>query len=355
VRVVLLSRGKNTKFPMEGFGVYSINLYKGLLEKGIEVKLIPQEISVNVPLYGFFPSLLLYDILLPIKDFLRKVEADIFHALFESKGIFFPMLGGRKVITIHHIINRKEFPPRSIKEYIFSFYWDKSRDISIRSADHIIAVSEQTKTEILNYYNIPEETITVINHGISDIFRPLNVRKEPLRIGYIGALNRRKNIDFLIRAFYIFYKRYDVQNCRLVICGRGPEREKLIKLTEKLGIRSKVKFTGYVPSRDLVKVFNSFSVFVYPSLHEGFGFPILEAQKCGVPVIILKSAKIPQETGRCAVKAEDESDMAHKIYELLTDKKFSKRVIENGLNYARTFTWEKCIVETIKVYNKLLE
>ena len=60
MRVVLLSRGKNMKFPMEGFGVYSINLYKGLLQKGIEVKLIPQEVSVNVPLYGFFSSLLLY-------------------------------------------------------------------------------------------------------------------------------------------------------------------------------------------------------------------------------------------------------------------------------------------------------
>ena len=277
MRVALLSRDTNSP---NGFSTYTRYLYRGLLQKGVEVELIPsisQDSRFKVPTSGSLLSPILYDVILPAKHLLKKINADVYHALFESKGIFFPLLKGGKIITFHHIPpGRFPFASSPI-DYLFGIYWKGSMNIGIKNADHIIAVSEQTKREVINRFNIPKERVTTVHHGISSQFRPLNVKKPFPTVGYIGGLGRRKNVDFLIRSFYILCKKYDVPNTKLIIGGQGPHYERLCKLVKKLGITIRVEFRGYIPSKKLVETYNSFNVFAFPSLHEGFGFPILEA------------------------------------------------------------------------------
>ncbi len=102
----------------------------------------------------------------------------------------------------------------------------------------------------------------------------------------------------------------------------------------------------------MVRAYNSFDVFVLPSEWEGFGLPILEAQRCGVPVIVREDAHIPAEVSKCCLKASSEEDMADKIYELLTDADLRQSMTEQGLEYTQQFAWERTAHETLKVYEQ---
>jgi glycosyltransferase involved in cell wall biosynthesis len=125
-------------------------------------------------------------------------------------------------------------------------------------------------------------------------------------------------------------------------------------LVNALHLAEYVVFGGAVPDEQLVALYNTFSVFVLPSDWEGFGIPILEAQRCGVPVIIRREAHIPPEATAGCLRAESEEDMAEKIYALLTDQLLRQRIIEAGLNHSRAFTWERMVAQTMAVYEEVL-
>lgn len=218
--------------------------------------------------------------------------------------------------------------------------------------DRIIADSTQTKNELIQYLKIPEEKITVINLGVDERFQPL--KKEETNcyyIGYLGSLMKRKRVDRLIRAFYHLNRNHPDLKTRLVICGsKRHEYSKLLELVNQLGLTKIVVFKGFVSDDQLVQSYNSFDVFVLPSDWEGFGIPILEAQRSGVPVVIMKNSHIPEETSRYCMKAESEEDMAEKIFQLITNKDLRAEIIKNGFEYSKGFTWDKTVDQTLKVY-----
>jgi glycosyltransferase involved in cell wall biosynthesis len=142
---------------------------------------------------------------------------------------------------------------------------------------------------------------------------------------------------------------------KLVLCGRRTlEYSALVQLAKDLDIDGDVEFRGFVGGESLRTAYNSFDVFVLPSEWEGFGFPILEAQRCGVPVIIREHAHIPQEVSKYCLKASSEEDMADKISEVLANAALREAVIEQGLEYSKQFTWERTVQETLKVYEEAL-
>jgi glycosyltransferase involved in cell wall biosynthesis len=142
---------------------------------------------------------------------------------------------------------------------------------------------------------------------------------------------------------------------KLAVCGgKKGKYEGLARLAEELGLNQIVEFRGSLTDEDLVDAYNSFDVFVLPSEWEGFGFPILEAQRCGVPVIVRKDAHIPQEVSSCCLKASSEEDLADKIFQLLTEDELRHGIIEQGLEYSRRFTWQRTVQETLQVYEAAL-
>ncbi len=136
---------------------------------------------------------------------------------------------------------------------------------------------------------------------------------------------------------------------KLVLYGKGPQYDSCLSLAKELGIKN-VEFKGFADEKDLVKIYNSFDVFVFPSKMEGFGFPVLEAQKCGVPVIVKEAARISPEITEFCLKSKDENHLSD-ILLGIAEKGF---VYPNSHEeYLKQFTWEYCTATTISIYEKI--
>lgn len=345
MRIALLTRNLDDN-PTNGFERYAHNLRDGLVAKGADVLLINQDPPVNVRPSGSLISPPFYDILLPILRLLTgKANADIYHALTDSQAVLFPFLKGKKIITIHHV---DLTPPGSPSEALFRRFYELGTDLAVKYADHFICISNQTKKELMEHYDVAEDKISVVPHAISPKFRPM--KKPGLTIGYLGALKKRKNVEMAIRAYALMQERHPLPQCKFNICGEGPDEARLKAVVQELGLGEQVVFKGQVPEERILETYNSFTVFAFPSLQEGFGFPILEAQACGVPVLVLKGSMVPEEVTRRTIECTDESEMAEMMYRLLSDEGYRETVVKDGLDYAATFSVDSLATRTFKIY-----
>lgn len=300
---------------------------------------------------GSFMSPPYYDILFPFWQIVRgRMNADVIHAVTDSQAIIFPWLKGRKVVTMHHV---DKTPPDSIPEAIFRSFYFLGTKIALRQADRVICISSQTKKEVMESYGVPEERIELVPQAISDSFCPMpEVRKEGT-IGYIGALKKRKNVEFLIRAYAVYSRKEGITPMRLAIYGTGSDLPYLKSLVSELGVSDRVDFQDPVDESHLVQTYCSFSMFVLPSLQEGFGFPIIEAQACGVPVLTVKGALIPEEVTRFTVKCDGEEGMADQMVKVMSDLEFREKTILDGIKYASTFSVREMGLRTRSVYESV--
>ena len=342
----------NTYDIRKGTGIarYTKELLKGLKCKGFSVKLIhsaPPNIKLGKP----FNHL----VKLPLKTILSIRDCDVIHAMTPVAAFSFPFINKPKIVT-HHELSFL-FPYSHGKPSyvtIFSPLWYKIGTM----CDRIITPSTLTKKDLIKYLNIPEDRISVTNLGVDEIFRPINLKenskKDTFIIGYLGMLSYKKRVDYLIKSFWYLKNFHPEVEIRLQIYGKKTSEYyfHLVKLVRKLDLEKVVRFMGFTP--DIVGAYNSFDVFVFPSEWEGFGLPILEAQRCGVPVVVRSDAHLPDEVVKWCVKAKSEEDMAEKLYQLLVDDKLRKKLIIEGMNYSKQFTWEKTVSETIKVYEEVI-
>jgi glycosyltransferase involved in cell wall biosynthesis len=260
-----------------------------------------------------------------------KKYADIFHATDEFCCFYFPLLRkSKKVVTFHHVMSKDDRDSR------FLLVWRLVAWMGVKRADKIVAISNQTRDEIMHRYGISADKIAVIPNKLPDNMVPLNVDKKNY-IGCVSTLTSRKNLGALIRVFKVFQDTYGMDEYGLKICGKGPEERALRTLAENLGIDGKVEFISDLKDDELIRFYNEANLIANPSMHEGFGRITLEAQLCSTPVIFFKNAAIPEEVTKAAVPAEDESDFARNMYELLTNKELYVKVSQEGLEYARSF------------------
>jgi glycosyltransferase involved in cell wall biosynthesis len=220
------------------------------------------------------------------------------------------------------------------------------------NCDYLCASSTQTRDEAIKL-GFDKDKIFVVNLGVDKRFigKPHKKAKgKNFKVGYIGALASTKNIDFAIKAFNIL----DNFNGTLEIWGRSLSNDYYNHLLEMSRTNKRIVFRGFAPEDKLVSIYDSFDVFVYPSLYEGFGLNIMEAQAKGIPVILLKHAKIPKEVKKYCYLAEDEGDMARIIEELYT-KGYSEHHKKEAMAYASKFTWEDTAKNTLKLYSRLLD
>lgn len=332
-----------------GIGKYVHELTSRLNKRGISVDTIVAR-KLRVP-YG---DVLNHIITLSYLVLRKKSEYDILHAITPINGLIFPFVRRKaKVITYHDLTSLL------CKESGSRFHVKATARLFLKIGkfcDRIIAVSSQTKDELITYLGFPEEKISVVNLGVDERFKPLNRKKDKddYIIGYLGDLNKRKRIDYLIRAFKHLKTMYPKLKVKLFIYGKGNDFQKLKGIVGSLKLDDCVEFKGFVPEEKLVEVYNSFDVFVMASEWEGFGLPILEAQRCGVPVVIREDALIPSEVSKCCVKAKSEKDTAEKIYALLTNSALKENIVKKGLGYSKQFTWERTLSETLQVYKEVI-
>jgi glycosyltransferase involved in cell wall biosynthesis len=293
---------------------------------------------------------------------LKKLKIDILH----SPNYITPLLKfGFKIILTIHDLTFLLFPEKYpvIKRLLFS----KMLPVFIKISDKIIAVSENTKKDILKFFDIPENKISVTyesypdyyNHYINGAEAKDLLKKYGIKdrfILFVGMIEPRKNILSLLKAFVELDKELDLD---LVVVGkRGwyyKEIEKYIVDIEKLRLRNSIIFTGYVPEKELKYFYKLALIFVYPSLYEGFGLPPLQAMACGTPVITSDISSLPEVVGDAAVKINPDNldDLVRSIKLVYEDQTFRNLLIKKGLGRAEIFNLEKIARNTLSIYKNI--
>ncbi len=296
-----------------------------------------------------------------LPHYLRKNPVDIYHTQYIT-----PFFVSRKtkIITHIHDISFRVFS-KLIKKTDW-FFLKILIPISLRRADKIIAVSEFTKNEIVKYYIVAPEKIAVIPNAISeDFFLPVSAKKllavrsrynlPDKFILYMGTLQPRKNIPFLVRAFSLAANKLSDYKLVLVGSQTGHNFDKKIdQVIAENKMKEKVIFTGYIDEKDKVAFFQSARIFVFPSLYEGFGIPLLEAMSKGVPVIASDIASLREVGGQAVIyfSPDNVEELAKKILSVATDKDLRAKMALAGQERIRFFSWRRSAEKLLAVYEK---
>jgi glycosyltransferase involved in cell wall biosynthesis len=275
----------------------------------------------------------------------------------------------RTVVTIHDL-GYLRFPDAHTRAH--RLYLRLSTLWSARVASQVIAVSSATRDDLVRLAHVPPAAITVIHHGLSPRFRPIadsgSVAAAQQRYGitppyflYVGTIQPRKNLVRLIEAFaHLTHRERRTANDghgdpTLVIAGkRGWLTEAIERRAAELGVAKRVRFTGYVDDDDLPALLGGALAFVFPSLYEGFGMPVLEAMACGSPVLTSKSSSLPEVAGDAALLVDptDTTAIAEGLARLSTDGALRAELRTRGLARAAEFTWDRCAEQTLRVLKK---
>lgn len=293
----------------------------------------------------------------------KEKKVDILHQPCFSAPSCPLLYRGKIIVTVHDLISM-HFPKNL--PYASRMFYSKWMPFSYRKADKIIAISEDTKRDIVTRLNIPEAKIQVIHSAVSDSFSPVRDKKklDEVKRKYktgdeyildVGTLEPRKNLPFLVKAYHQAIKDRKITH-NLVLSGKkGWYYKDLFRLVKDLNLENRVIFAGYVAEEDLPALYSAASLFVFPSLYEGFGFPPLEAMACGTPVISSNTSSLPEVIGEAGILLlpENEAIWANKIIEVLENSAMSSELSQKGLIQAKKFSWEKTAEKTIEVYQEV--
>ncbi len=293
---------------------------------------------------------------------LYRLRADVYH----GPAVFLPLvkLGYRTVATIHDLVSFL-FPDTVPRKY--SLYMRLMTRLAARSADRIIAVSRATKDDLTRVLGTPDDKVVVIHEAVAPEFalpsEPPALAAVCRRYGirppyclFVGNLEPRKNLAGLIDAFARLVGQNASPTPQLVIAGtRGWLYKAIFRAVEARGLTGAVVFTGYVPPADLPALYAGAACFVFPSLYEGFGLPVLEAMAAGVPVVAARVGAIPEVAGEAAllVDARRPQELADAIGTVLADRALAAELVARGRARARTFTWEGVARQTLAVYESV--
>ena len=266
--------------------------------------------------------------------------------VFHEPNFVTPFLSDRLVVTVHDFsfIRYRELHPVERLEWL-----TEGLDRTIRGASRIIVPSEFTRTELLEM--VPEqdpERVHVVGLGHAPEFRPRSaeacaktLKDYDLAYGryclFVGNLEPRKNLVTLLAAYEHLPDSYRRAMPLVLVGAKGWRDADILARVEALEVQGFVRRLGFVPSEDLPVLYSAAGQFVYPTIYEGFGLPVLEALASGVPVISTRAASIPEVLAAAIRKLQDEPALAADM-------------VEKGLQQARRFSWERCVSETLDVY-----
>jgi glycosyltransferase involved in cell wall biosynthesis len=288
---------------------------------------------------------------------LRRHSVDLVHGPAFVAPLF---TSCPSVVTIHDL-SFLRYP--HLFRPLNRFYLTVLTRASVRQARRVIAVSAHAAEETVRLLGIAREKIDVVYHGVDPDFHPRpeeTVAEFRARRGlpdrfilFVGTLEPRKNLIRLVEAF----SRLGHSGLKLVLAGgRGWYYEAIFDRVEQLGMLDDVIFPGYVPAEELPLWYNAATVFAYPSLYEGFGMPVTEAQACGAPVLTSEVSSLPEAAGDGAllVDPEDVAQIVEGLQQLLADRALRDSLRERGVAHARALTWQQSAADTLAVYRRAL-
>lgn len=289
---------------------------------------------------------------------LNRLKPDLLFCPFFIKPIFY---AGKTAITMHDLYHR--IVPQAIR-------WDRLLyrrvfiDQSTLQAHHIIAISELTKTDTIAEYHIPEEKISVVYNGIDEAFHTRtsdeqrNAVLNKLQIPFsefllsVSTQHRNKNFGQLLEALYKL--KAQGKPFPLVIAGnKGDDSDRLQELMQEYDLHALVKFVGFVGNDDLPALYQSAKIFVFPSLYEGFGIPLVEAMASSVPTIYANRGALPEVSAGSGRAFETTEDLMHAIEDLWSNATLRQSLAQKGLERAKRFSWKEAAKATLNVFEKL--
>ncbi len=339
---------------------YQKAIYTYLKDK-VEFNVIDYR-SLRFPLLFLIPKHLVYP-----RTIKKRLHEGIVHiASHEQAHVLNAMGNKNSIVTVFDIfpvyILRKDIR----KEYGKLNYLLHKLDVpmwtrALRKAKKVIAISEFTKKEVVENLKYPSERVEVIHLGVNDKYKLLRDFKKPdcfqgKTILYSGTEDFRKNVPSLIKVLYKLKKK--LPDVKMVKVGRPKSRagrRKLLELIAKLNLINDVTFVEYVPEYKLPLYYNSADLFVSMSIYEGFGLPQLEAMACGLPVITSNASSLPEVVGDAGIMKHpyDIDGFADAMYDVLTNDGLREDMVKKGLGRAKSFSWEKTAMETLKIYEEV--
>lgn len=353
-----------------GVGRYTKNLILGIKEFGADIEplLFCNEANANkIPDSVEFKKYLIntpvYSLSAPVRlaNKLKRHELDLYHAthFVVPSNAKYPI-----VVTIHDLIPLiiKQTMPNALHRR----YYHMQNSMACRKAKKIIVDSQSTKNDVIRIFGVPEDKIEVIYLSAQGIFRIISDKqveevKEKFAIKgeYIlapGNQKPSKGIEYLIDAYHKLKSERKLEH-DLVLTGLPSEKFKgVVNKIARYSLSESVRFIGQVSDDELVALYNGASVFVFPSLYEGFGLPPLEAMACETPVIASNRSSVPEVVGDAALIVDpcNTNEFADALDGVFDDQNLRSQLVERGLKRINEFSFEKFARATIAVYEKVL-
>ena len=287
---------------------------------------------------------------------LRRLGVDVYH----STNYMVPLLGRMPatVATIHDLIPLvvENHAPRSRKSLVPGLFPAVLRRAARRAAA-LVAVSEATRRDIVQRLRLPPDRVHVIHNGVDDHFRPGDgPRDDPPYLLYVGRFDPYKNVPRLVAAFARVANEFPRLQLRLVGSPdpRYPETQSAIAWHS---LDQRVSSYGDLEADELVAMYQGATALVTASEYEGFGLPVAEAMACGVPVICGDRSSLPEVAGEAALLVDpgSEEELAEAMRRVVTDSNLRNKLIDNGLDRSKGFSWEKAASETAELYRSVAE
>ena len=291
---------------------------------------------------------------------------------FPSVYTYFPVFGrAKKVIGIQDVI-AEQFPELVFTNRRHRFFWNLKVWMAIKQADLILTVSEFSKKGIMKHFKIEGSHIRVTSEAADKIFRPIHERDSSYKILsrfgldfstkfilYVGGIAPHKNLSVLVKAYSMLIKDSSYKDVKLVLVGDYEKDSFLIdqKIKDeikRLDLTDTIIFTGFLPDKELVYLYNAATILVMPSFCEGFGLPALEAMACATPVIGSKTTPLPEVVGNAGLffDPNDPDELLEKVLHILGNDNFRKQLRERSIKRASTFSWQKSAGQLLAAFEE---
>jgi len=295
--------------------------------------------------------------------FLEMIAPDC--DLLYSNEFYFPPTKRALVLATIHGLSYRIIPERLSSHLVKSL--NQGLSFILENADYLVAVSETTKTELVNHVGVAPERIYVVTHGVHRQFRKQENKKKVWEclndnyglklpyILYVGAIGIHKNIMGILLA----YERLSDKISHNLVFAGPPDSawNEARRFVTQHDLAERVHFLGYVnhAGNNIVDLYNGADLFVFPSFYEGWTSPPMEAMACGTPVITSNCSSMPETVGNAAIQVDpnDHEELANKIEKILSDKMLQSELIKKGLEHVVSHTWESAAAKLLDIFDDI--